>query len=75
MFQGVDPIFTDPYMKFHNIALSIRNERNQAFAEHGIIPFTEEGIVMPVFHRSRHADMSLQLDVQPVLFDANRCPS
>src|SRR5512143_3782398 len=70
MLQRVEPIFADLHAELGNVALPIRDERDQAFTEHRIIPFAEERVVLPMFQRARHGLMRLQLDVKPGAFYA-----
>src|SRR5512141_2789958 len=68
VFQGVEPIFADLYMELHDVPLPIVDKRDQAYAEHGVIPFTEERIVVPVLQHTGDGLMCLQLDVKAVAF-------
>ncbi len=64
MLHGVDPIFADLHAELSHLSLPIGDEGDQAFAEHGVIPFAQEGVVVPMFQRARDACMRLQLDVK-----------
>ena len=73
MFERVDPIFTNAHMKFSHVALSIGTEWDQAFAEYGIVPVTNECIVMPMLQRTGYGLVRLQLDMKPASIQADGC--
>lgn len=52
MLHGVDPIFADLHAELRYISLPIGDEGDQAFAEHGVIPFADERVVMPMRERA-----------------------
>ena len=59
ILQRVDPILADFYSELGNLSLSIGDEGNEAFAEHGIIPVTTERIIVPVFQPPGYGLMRL----------------
>ena len=75
MLQRIDPILADLHAELGNLALPITNERGQTFAEHGVVPFADECVIVPMLQRARYRLMCLQLDVKPVALYAESCLS